>query len=282
MLTSLPELDRRSTGAPGRCFAEPPGDGRSTALPRYLLWHSVRSYCWGAAIGAWEGWTFDARVLWCAALFHDVGLTRIPRNTMCFEVEGAELARRFLEGRRDGSAEAADRAAIAIILHMQPGVTLDDGVEAVLLDRANVARCPRRRVSSSSSASAPRSLRKYPRGRVRSALPARHRPRGRAPRRLPERRGSSDTDLAGWMARSPWATPRRPAHDHVYRLPGARLHGARAHGPPRSRRAGRRDASRSSRARSPPRTAPTDRTSCSCRAVRGSRRRARRARRPAG
>ena len=31
-------------------------------------------------------------------------------------------------------AEAADRSAIAIILHMQPGVTLDDGVEAVLLD----------------------------------------------------------------------------------------------------------------------------------------------------
>ena len=105
------------------------------SLPRYLLAHSVRSYCWGAEIAAGEGHTFDAQVLWTAALLHDVGLTRIPRNTMCFEVEGSEIARRFLEG--NGMApEAADRAAIAIILHMQPGVTPSDGLEAVLLDRA--------------------------------------------------------------------------------------------------------------------------------------------------
>ena len=54
---------------------------------------------------------------------------------MCFEVEGAEIARRFLE-RRGMSPEDADRVAIAIILHMQPSVTTGDGVEAVLLDRA--------------------------------------------------------------------------------------------------------------------------------------------------
>jgi hypothetical protein len=105
------------------------------SLPRFLLEHSVRSYCWGAEIAAGEGWMFDAQVLWTAALFHDAGLTRIHRNTMCFEVEGAEIARGFLE-ENGMSPEAADRAAVAIILHMQPGVTLSDGVEAVLLDRA--------------------------------------------------------------------------------------------------------------------------------------------------
>lgn len=104
-------------------------------LPRYLLTHSVRAYCWGAAIAAKEGWAFDARVLWTASLFHDVGLTRLPTNTMCFEVEGAEIARRSLV-RAGMPADAADRVAIAIILHMAPGVTLDDGVEAVLLDRS--------------------------------------------------------------------------------------------------------------------------------------------------
>jgi len=105
------------------------------ALPEYLLAHSVRSYCWGAEIAKQEDWTFDRRILWTSALFHDVGLTSIPTNTMCFEVEGAERARRWLERHGLGD-EAADRVAIAIILHMQPGVTLDDGVEAVLLDRA--------------------------------------------------------------------------------------------------------------------------------------------------
>ena len=105
------------------------------SLPEYLLTHSVRSYCWGAAIAAGEGWSFDRRVLWTAALMHDVGLTRIPRNAECFEVEGGEIARRFLE--HEGlSPEAADQVARAIVLHMQPSVTLAQGVEAVLLDRA--------------------------------------------------------------------------------------------------------------------------------------------------
>ena len=67
------------------------------ALPGYLLAHSVRSYCWGAGIAAREGWSFDRRILWTASLLHDTGLTTIPRNASCFEVEGGRSARRFLE-----------------------------------------------------------------------------------------------------------------------------------------------------------------------------------------
>jgi hypothetical protein len=104
-------------------------------LPRYLLDHSIRAYCWGAAVGDDHAWSYDRRILWTAALFHDVGLARLASNTMCFEVEGAEMARRFLE-RQGMPAADADRAAIAIILHMQPNVTLADGVESVLLDQA--------------------------------------------------------------------------------------------------------------------------------------------------
>jgi hypothetical protein len=105
------------------------------SLPDYLLTHSVRAYCWGAEIGAREGLRYDPRILWTASLMHDVGLTRIPRNTRCFEVEGGQRARRFLESL-GVSPETADVVATAIVLHMAPDVTLDDGVEAVLLDRA--------------------------------------------------------------------------------------------------------------------------------------------------
>src|SRR3954465_12582246 len=66
------------------------------SLPQYLLAHSVRAYCWRAAIGAGEGIAFDPPILWPASLMHDVGLTRIPANQRCFEVEGGEIARRFL------------------------------------------------------------------------------------------------------------------------------------------------------------------------------------------
>lgn len=120
-----------------------PQDGVSAAawawaqrtLPTYLLAHSARSYCWGATLGADEGLEYDARILWAASLMHDVGLTRISRNTRCFEYQGGAFARAFLV--RAGMAPAdADVVRIAIELHMAPGVTLDDGVESVLLDRA--------------------------------------------------------------------------------------------------------------------------------------------------
>jgi cyanamide hydratase family protein with HD domain len=105
------------------------------SLPTYLFAHSVRAYVWGAALGDQAGWTYDRQVLWTSSLMHDVGLARLATNTMCFEVEGAEIARRFL--LRQGLPPArAETVAIAIILHMQPGVTLDDGVEALLLDRS--------------------------------------------------------------------------------------------------------------------------------------------------
>lgn len=136
-MRAVPHLPRSIGGVP-----VPQGDiahetwqWAHRALPAYLLAHSVRAYCWGAAIGADEGLAFDRELLWTASLIHDVGLTRVGRNTMCFEVEGAEFARRFLE-RRGMPAARAERVAIAIILHMQPGVTLDDGAEPLLLDRA--------------------------------------------------------------------------------------------------------------------------------------------------
>jgi hypothetical protein len=176
------------------------------SLPAYLLAHSIRSYCWGATIAAGEGWAFDRRILWTASLMHDVGLTRIPRNTMCFEVEGAEIARQFLE-RHGLPARDADRAAIAIILHMQPSVDLDDGVESVLLDRATGVDV---RGDGYETISAVRAevVRAFPRGPFdRHFLRASEREvAGRQDcqsARLLDRTGP-----AGWMTRSPWATGR--------------------------------------------------------------------------
>jgi HD superfamily phosphodiesterase len=104
-------------------------------LPRYLLAHSVRSYCWGVTLARNDGLAFDAGILWSAALIHDVGLTQVPRNRICFEFQGGEIARRLLAG--EGMAEDdAERAARAIELHMAPTVTMNDGAESVLLDRA--------------------------------------------------------------------------------------------------------------------------------------------------
>jgi HD domain len=174
------------------------------SLPAYLLGHAVRAYCWGAAIAAGEGWAFDRQVLWTASLMHDYALTRIPRNTMCFEVEGAEIARRFLE-RAGMSATAADRVAIAIILHMRTGVTMADGVESVLLDRATGLDV-RGDGYELVKAVRPGVMEAFPRGPFdRHFLRAIE--REVAVRSTCEsNRLLNDTDLAGWMARSPWRT----------------------------------------------------------------------------
>ena len=134
---TLPDLPRAIAGF------EIPHDRISAAtwtlaqrrLPAYLLAHSVRSYLWAATLGRTEGLAFEPRILWPAALLHDIGLTRVPRNTRCFEFQGAEVARRFLAGQGMSRADAA-RVGLAIELHMAPSVTLADGAESVILDRA--------------------------------------------------------------------------------------------------------------------------------------------------
>jgi hypothetical protein len=174
------------------------------SLPEYLLAHSVRAYCWGAAIAAGEGSTFDRQILWIASLMHDYGLTRIPRNTMCFEVEGAAIARRFLAGVGLDPV-AADRVAIAIILHMRAGVTLADGVESVLLDRATGLDVRGDGYELVDDVR-PGVMTAFPRGAfdwhflraIEREVAVR--PTCESARLLRE------NDLAGWMARSPWVS----------------------------------------------------------------------------
>ena len=180
------------------------------SLPDYLLTHSVRAYCWGAAIAEGEGWAYDARILWTASLMHDAGLTRIPRNGACFEVEGAEIARRFLE-RHDVPAEEADRVALAIVLHMQPSVTLADGAESVLLDRATSLDV---RGEGYPLVDAVRSavVEAFPRRDFdRHFLAAISREAAIRPH-CQSARLLHRTGLADWMARSPWATDSRSNH----------------------------------------------------------------------
>jgi len=172
------------------------------ALSGYLLAHSVRSYCWGARIAAREGWRFDRRILWTASLLHDTGLTTIPRNASCFEVEGGRSARRFLERAGLPVADAA-RVDRAIVLPMQPSVTLDDGVEAVLLDRAtglDVRGAGFELVDDIR----PAVIRAFPRTAFdRWFLAAIAREADRRPT-CQSARLLHQTGLAAWMARSPW------------------------------------------------------------------------------
>jgi HD domain-containing protein len=178
-------------------------------LPGYLLAHSVRTFCWGAEIATVEGRTFDRRVLWTAALLHDQGLTTLRDNDDCFEVSGGAAARRFLvrAGLPRDDAERVDRA---IVLHMQPGVTLADGVESVLLDRATGLDV---RGADFDLVAAVRDavIHAYPRAAFDRYFLAAIRREATARPTCQGARLLHTTGLADWLARSPWATGGREA-----------------------------------------------------------------------
>jgi hypothetical protein len=87
-----------------------------------LYHHSVRVYFWGALAGKHRGMTFDPELLYAAAMFHDIGLTRGYRaSQLRFEVDGANAARDFLRGHGIPEGEV-EKVWLAIALHTTPGI----------------------------------------------------------------------------------------------------------------------------------------------------------------
>ena len=62
-----------------------------------LFNHSCRVYLFGALAGRQRGVSFDAELLYAAAMFHDLGLMQgHASHDRRFEVDGADAARAFL------------------------------------------------------------------------------------------------------------------------------------------------------------------------------------------
>src|SRR4051812_30338519 len=128
---------RRARVAPSRLV--PPSSALTRAaveqaqrrLTPALLNHSYRTYAFGAAIGALEGLTVDAELLFAAALLHDTGLPTSDEN-VDFTRGSARIARDVAEEVGLSSA-ATETMRTAITLHHSPKVALADGPVAYLL-----------------------------------------------------------------------------------------------------------------------------------------------------
>lgn len=94
---------------------------RDTASP-LLFHHSSRVYYFGALAGQHRGLKFDAELLYCGCMFHDLGLTH-KHSSACerFEVDGANAARDFLKSHGIGQQDI-DTVWTAIALHTTPGI----------------------------------------------------------------------------------------------------------------------------------------------------------------
>lgn len=87
-----------------------------------LFRHSVRVYLWGALLGKRKGLKFDPELLYVAAMFHDIGLTDVYRESQLrFEVDGANAARDFLRSHRISEGDI-DKVWAAVALHTTPGI----------------------------------------------------------------------------------------------------------------------------------------------------------------
>jgi hypothetical protein len=96
-----------------------------------LLNHSYRTFAFGAALGALEGLTVDAELLFAAALLHDTGLPTSDQD-VDFTRSSARIARDVAEEVGLSSA-ATETMRTAITLHLSPRVPLARGPEAYLL-----------------------------------------------------------------------------------------------------------------------------------------------------
>ena len=87
--------------------------------------HSVRSFVFARLYAQHQnllpGIDHSEELLFLACLFHDMGLTELGNGPQRFEVEGADLAVRFLTDQ-GFSAEQADRVWMAIALHTSNGI----------------------------------------------------------------------------------------------------------------------------------------------------------------
>ncbi|WP_380282066.1 HD domain-containing protein [Kitasatospora purpeofusca] len=90
-------------------------------LPAALFHHSVRTYLYGRLLGEQRGLRpdhdYDDELLFLGCVLHDCGLSAEGNGDQRFELDGADLAVRFLEEE----GVASDRAEVvwdAIALHM--------------------------------------------------------------------------------------------------------------------------------------------------------------------
>jgi hypothetical protein len=98
-----------------------------------LINHSIRVYLFAAEQGRQQNLRFDAELLYIAAAFHDLGLTKkFSSQTERFEVDGANAARQFLTAH-NVPEEQVQTVWQTIALHTTPGITQHMRPEVALL-----------------------------------------------------------------------------------------------------------------------------------------------------
>jgi hypothetical protein len=109
-------------------------EAAATYCSAALMQHNHRSYLWSAALGVQLGISFDAELLYVAAMLHDVGLVAEFDNArLSFEEAGGLVAWMFAAGAGWPAGRRA-RLAEVIVRHMWDRVDPDLDPEGFLLE----------------------------------------------------------------------------------------------------------------------------------------------------
>lgn len=117
--------DGFSSAFPDTTLARAAHSYLSEIAPTSLINHSLRSYLFARTIGAHKGvhagQDYDDELLFLGCALHDIGLTEKGNGEQRFEVDGADLAARFL--MENGlSVAKAEVVWDAIALHTSQGI----------------------------------------------------------------------------------------------------------------------------------------------------------------
>jgi hypothetical protein len=125
------QVDRSRLVPPSSALTRAAAEQAQRRLSPALLNHSYRTFAFGTSLGALEGLTVDAELLFAAAMLHDTGLPTSDRD-VDFTRTSARVARDVAEDVGLSSA-ATETMRTAITLHHSPGVPLAHGPVAYLL-----------------------------------------------------------------------------------------------------------------------------------------------------
>lgn len=138
-----------------------------------LLFHSWRTYLFGAMLAAHEKIEYDRSLFFASAILHDVGLTSDHTPHLCercFALSGGERAKNYLQSKGH-SAAVSNKVGDAIALHLNAWVSKrQHGAEAHLVSRGAVCDlfgAGRRRIARHNLTGI---LARYPRDGVIEAL----------------------------------------------------------------------------------------------------------------
>lgn len=151
-------LDVEAVRVPDSALAKAAEEACNSIASAALVNHSHRCFWFGSALGAAEGVSYDAELLYVACMLHDLGLDpgNQPADGSCFTLVGAERALAL-------DAERGRTAAEAIAIHMNMRVTLDEGAEGYLLTAGAQADVMGRRKREIAPATMDRVLERHPR-----------------------------------------------------------------------------------------------------------------------